>query len=68
MEILLQQAQVSISDHPVLSGGKILQFIETTGTVVTIPLSEEAARKIAAGLTSGLVIANGSQLPNRLKN
>ncbi len=66
MEIVIQNAQVSIVDHPALPGGKVLQFIESTGNIVTIPLSDESARKIAAGLTSGLIVANGSQLPSHL--
>lgn len=57
MEIILHQAQIRIGDLP--NGGKVIQFITPQGIVVTAHLDEQAAKTVAAGLGSGLIVANG---------
>jgi chloramphenicol O-acetyltransferase len=66
MEIVLNEAQITIGDIPGQPGFKFLQFITQQGIKVTVPLNEQAARAIAAGLTSGLLIASGP-LASQLK-
>ena len=57
MEIILHQAQIRIADLP--NGGKIIQFITPQGIVITAHLDEQGAKTVAAGLGSGLIVANG---------
>lgn len=61
MEIVVTNAQIRVLDTP--DGGKVLQFAEPNGMIVTIPMVQRVARELAAMLGSGIMVANGP-LPN----
>lgn len=59
MNIVMENVQVQVGDLPGVPGGKMLQFRDQqSGVVVSIPLMAEAARIVASGLTSGLIVTD----------
>jgi hypothetical protein len=65
IEIVVTEAEVVVSNWPVVPGGKVLIFKTKTGIQVSVPMDENAARIVAAGLTSGIIIANPLQIPKQ---
>lgn len=65
MQIILNNAQVFISEMPGQPGGKILEFVDQQGNRLTIPLDQNAARSIGAQLQTAIVIAGGPLPPLR---
>lgn len=60
IELILGQVEARVSDTQNMPGGKLLQVRDPqSGIIVSIPLDEASAKALAAGLMSGIVIANG---------
>ena len=58
MEIVLNNCQVQVGQGP--NGIKLLQFLDPNSKIiVTIPLTQDAARSIGAALSTGLIVAQG---------
>jgi hypothetical protein len=59
MEIILNQCQMTVIDIPGQEGMKVVRFTTQQGIVVSVPMSQEAARALATQLTTGLIVATG---------
>lgn len=62
MEILMNNCRIVVGKNP-QTGDKVLQFIDQQGNIITVPMSAEVARNIAAELASSIVVAQGALPP-----
>lgn len=64
MQILLNDANIRVTELAGQPGGKVIEVLTQSGTLFMIPLPEKAAKEIAAALGSGIIIASGPLATN----